>query len=122
MLCRVFGDASQGLAEAAASWGATLECLVSGDHLRTDAGAAVGLPGEVPFDGALVSRPPPDPDLPGWHGIFLATATCPQDYARFQTLLWGWKPAVVVLLSLPDSPKEWRARVARWRRDRVLYP
>ena len=83
MLCQVFGNVSQGLAEAAAAWGATLECLVFGDKPRAIAGAAVGLPGAVPLNGALDSRPPPDPNLPGWRGVLLATATCPQDYACF---------------------------------------
>ena len=95
---RVVGDRSHGWAEAAVSWGGTVEVITHKAQDNHRIRSSFNLPRSIPVSKAQL---PPFADS-NWNGVLLATIQDDGDAEDVRALFEAWQP-LIVIIALPSN-------------------
>ena len=111
---RVYGDGSQGWAEAAALWGASVDVIVHHRRPNHATAGALGLPCSVSLEEAVALLP----DSEGWAGALFGDTSSPEEERDARALLALWRPTIALLSHRLGR----KARKLRTWEDSQLFP
>ena len=103
---RIVGDSSHGWAEAAESWGGTVDAIVHSTQANHQFNKTFNLPKSIPVSKAHCLSPTDS----RWNGVMLCTILSEDDARRAAALFEAWQP-LIAILALPFSlPRRVRSK------------